>query len=269
MERGAIEGGRRRAGDPVQWSRPERSISVITVTRNAVGVLARCLDSVQAQSHPEVEHLIVDAASTDGTVDVLRGHGDRIAWWRSEEDGGIYDAMNKGIAAARGSWICFLGADDALAGPDVLAQVASRLDPGLSLAYGDVRYPAGRRVRSRLGPRILLRNTVHHQGAFYAARTFRDFRYDASLRLIADYELNLRLYVARAPCRRLPVLVAECADAGASRVRLREAFRETNAVRRKVLGPVTGTALGMAYALEFGAFLLAGRTARGREARGE
>jgi glycosyltransferase involved in cell wall biosynthesis len=192
-------------------------------------------------------------------VEVLRSWDDRLAWWISEPDRGIYDAMNKGIAAAQGDWLYFLGADDVLAGADVLARCARHLEDGAALVYGDVRYPAGRRVRSRAGPRLLLHNTVHHQAAFYARRVFEDFRYDASLQVVADYELNLKLYLSRERCVRADVVVAQCAEGGVSRARIGQAFRETNAVRRRYLGAVASAGLKAVFAAELGLYLASGR----------
>ena len=77
-------------------------ISVITVCFNSVATIAQCLDSVAQQSHPEVEHLVIDGGSTDGTPELVRAQGRRVAHLLSEPDQGIYDAMNKGLALASG-----------------------------------------------------------------------------------------------------------------------------------------------------------------------
>jgi putative colanic acid biosynthesis glycosyltransferase len=232
-------------------------------------VLARCLESVACQSYSAVEHLVVDGGSSDGTLDILRSWNRRVAWWASEPDRGIYDAMNKGIAEARGDWLYFLGADDALAAPDVVERCAPYLGSGAAMVYGDVRYTTGRSVRSRIGPRLLLHNTVHQQGAFYAARVFEGWRYDPGLKLLGDYDLNLRLYLARERCARAEVVVAECAEGGASRARLREAFRETNLVRRRHVGAVADLALSAIYAVEFALYLATGAGGALRSRRGE
>jgi glycosyltransferase involved in cell wall biosynthesis len=243
---------------------PGPLVTVVTAVRNGATTLGRCLESVAGQGYPDVEHVVVDGASTDGTVDVLRAHARPGLRWTSEPDGGIYDAMNKGIARARGAWIHFLGADDALAAPDVLERVAPALRSGAALVYGDVRHPTGLRFRSRVGPRLLVGNTVHHQGAFYAARVFDGWRYDTSLRVVADYELNLRLYRAGAPCVRADVVVAECGDTGASNVRVWQAFREMNRVRRRCLGAPASAALAVLLSGELAAYLLRRQLHRAR-----
>lgn len=231
-------------------------VTVVTPVFNARRTLEACLASVAAQTLPGVEHVVVDGGSTDGTVTLLRAWDRRLASWTSEPDRGIYDAMNKGIDRARGEWLYFLGADDALAAPDVLARCAQHLRTGAAVVYGDVRYPGGQRFRSKAGPTLLVGNTIHHQGALYAARVFDGWRYDAALRLVADYDLNLRLWRARERFVRADVDVAVCGEEGASNVRVRESFHEMNCVRRRHLGAAASAALSVLLAGEFAAYLL-------------
>ena len=87
-------------------------VTVITAVYNGHKYMAGCLESVLRQDYPNIEHIVFDGASNDGTVGVLRQYDDRIAMWRSEPDAGVYDAWNKALAEARGEWICFLGVDD-------------------------------------------------------------------------------------------------------------------------------------------------------------
>jgi len=87
-------------------------VSIVTVVRNAAGTIEECLQSVASQSHVDVEHIVIDGASTDGTMDVVDRHRDQLAVVVSEPDRGIYDAMNKGIAVATGDVIGTLNADD-------------------------------------------------------------------------------------------------------------------------------------------------------------
>lgn len=118
------------------------NISIITVTYNCAHVVADCLDSVAGQTHADVEHVVIDGASTDGTSDVLQAHRDSLAVLVSEPDGGIYDAMNKGITLATGDIIGFLNSDDFYAGHTVLSTVAKvfESDPTLDACYSDLIY---------------------------------------------------------------------------------------------------------------------------------
>jgi glycosyltransferase involved in cell wall biosynthesis len=89
-------------------------VTVITAVLNMQQYVKGCLESVLHQDYPNIEHIVIDGGSSDGTVDVLRQYDDRIALWTSEPNGGLYDAWNKALPEARGEWICFIGADDEL-----------------------------------------------------------------------------------------------------------------------------------------------------------
>lgn len=98
-------------------------ISVVTVSYNAVLTIEQTILSVLNQSYSNIEYVIIDGGSTDGTIDIIKKYADKIAYWVSETDKGIYDAMNKGIQKAKGEWINFMNAGDILYNSDVFAQV--------------------------------------------------------------------------------------------------------------------------------------------------
>lgn len=108
---------------------------------NAADSIEDALRSVQAQTHPDIEHILVDGASTDGTLALIRAHQTGSMKVISEPDHGIYDAMNKGVAAATGELVCFLNADDVYADAGVLARVAAQMTHGhLDALFGDVAF---------------------------------------------------------------------------------------------------------------------------------
>ena len=116
-------------------------ISVITVCYNAADTIEETLESVVAQSHIDVEHIVIDGASTDNTLKIVERYADMLAHVLSEPDRGVYDAMNKGLALASGEVVGFLNADDVYMHPDVLAEVAATLaDPTLDACYADLVY---------------------------------------------------------------------------------------------------------------------------------
>ncbi|WP_300971334.1 glycosyltransferase family 2 protein [Thiocapsa sp.] len=118
-------------------------ISVITATWNCVETVGDCLASVAGQSYPDLEHILIDGGSRDGTLDALQPHRARLAVLVSEPDGGIYDALNKGLARATGEVVGLLHADDVYADADVLARVAGAFaDPAVEAVYGDLVYVA-------------------------------------------------------------------------------------------------------------------------------
>lgn len=99
-------------------------VSVITVTYNAGGLLPHTMDNVLAQTYANMEYIVIDGASTDGSQDIIRQRScDRLKWI-SEKDGGIYDAMNKGVGMASGEWVLFMNVDDTFASNDTLDRIS-------------------------------------------------------------------------------------------------------------------------------------------------
>lgn len=98
--------------------------SIITVTFNAEKLLERTMLSVFRQSYPDIEYIIIDGASQDGTLDIIKRHAGQLAYWVSEPDKGLYDAMNKGLRQASGDYVLFLNAGDTLQQPDTIAGIA-------------------------------------------------------------------------------------------------------------------------------------------------
>ena len=98
-------------------------ISIITVSYNAVDTIKETINSVINQTYPNIEYIIIDGGSIDGTVDIIKKHENKIAFWISEPDKGIYDAMNKGIQGATGEWINFMNCGDVFANTQVLQSI--------------------------------------------------------------------------------------------------------------------------------------------------
>lgn len=192
-------------------------MSVITVVRNGAATISQTLDSVRAQCQADFEHVIIDGASSDGTLDIIKAYqGDQLRWV-SESDSGIYDAMNKGVAIARGEWLLFLGADDVLADPNVLADIFRQRDLlEYNLVCGRSSYQNGRECIPRLDWHTLIFNTVHHQAVFYRKRLFDDFRYRLDIPVVADYEMNFLAYRQRWPVLFLERDVAVSGNYGVS-----------------------------------------------------
>jgi glycosyltransferase involved in cell wall biosynthesis len=180
------------------------SISVIVGVRNAAPTIQRCLDSVFAQTHDAVDLVVIDGESTDGTTAIIERNADRVGSWRSERDRSVYEAWNKALGDAKGEWICFLGSDDQLAGPTVMAAIASHLASAAGryrVVYGalDVIDADGRLVRSVGRPWDEIRSefrermTLPHPATFHHRDLFRDLGpFDERYRIAGDYELLLR-----------------------------------------------------------------------------
>ncbi len=123
---------------PREHKNKKSDVSVITVVRNARHSLERTIRSVLAQTYASIEYIVIDGASTDGTLDVIRQYDDRIAYWVSEPDKGISDAFNKGIRAATGEYIALLNADDWMSDDQVAAGVAALQASSADYVFGDL-----------------------------------------------------------------------------------------------------------------------------------
>lgn len=125
-------------------------ISLITVTRNAEQTISRCIESVIAQNFNNIEYIVIDGGSTDNTIQIISQFKDRISFFITEPDNGIYDAMNKGIAKASGTVIGTLNSDDFFADNDVLSAVAAAFTlQNTDILYGNLDYinPQGGIIR--------------------------------------------------------------------------------------------------------------------------
>lgn len=219
--------------------------SIIIPTFNARDELQRSLDSMGAQSDADFEIWVVDGASTDGTRELLQSNGERVRWL-SEADGGVYDAMNKGIAHARGEWIYFLGAGDVLR-PDVLRAIAPRaralLDlPGdvAALIYGDVWLcDENRRFGGPFSPARLRSWNPSHQAIFYRRAVFEKLGlYDLNYPTASDYAFNLACWGDNEIIKHYePLVIADYQGGGLSVTRPDAAFeRDKLALIRRHLG---------------------------------
>lgn len=207
-------------------------LTFVIGTFNAAKTLQRTLDSIVSQDcDPGLwEILVSDGASTDGTTDILLSNQHALAWWASERDSGLTEAWNRCLSRARGEWILFLGADDALHDPGTVREAARRLPSsptGAELAYGRILLapPEDLSKGTILGSswesarrRFFLENALPHQAVFHSVRLFEACgRFDESFRFAADYELMLRS-VLRTPPQDLgqDFIVTRMADAGMS-----------------------------------------------------
>lgn len=223
-------------------------ISVITVCYDSAPTIGATLQSVATQRYENIEHLIVDGGSTDGTVDIVRNWRRHSVRLQSEPDDGIYDAMNKGLALATGEIVGFLHSDDLYANAQILARVVQAFDdPSIDAVYGDlvyvrkedanavVRYwKAGAFNRAHFAsgwmpphPTLFIRNSVYQ----------RLGRFDTHYRIAADYDLILRFF-ARSTLQAtyIPEVLVKMRIGGVSnrslRMIVKKSFEDLHALRR-------------------------------------
>ena len=168
-------------------------VTIITVCRNHAQELERTIRSVESQTWQEREYLVIDGASTDDTLDVIKAHEASITRWVSEPDQGIYDAMNKGVRMARGEWVIFMNAGDTFASDDTLQRVFGS-PQNADVIYGDVI--KGELVKKAEAPRNAHRMFYCHQSAFVRTRCLREFPFDIRHRMSADFKQVKQLYLS-------------------------------------------------------------------------
>lgn len=175
-------------------------VSVITVCYNAATVIEATILSILSQTYPNVEYIIIDGGSTDGTIDVIKRYEQQISCWISEPDRGIYDAMNKGIAKSVGEWIHFLNAGDIYLNTHALddfMRYSFEKRMKSDVLYGDVicKFNFGNLV---LKPGALSDFEsyfpISHPATLVKGKVLRENVFDISYRISADYELLYRLY---------------------------------------------------------------------------
>jgi glycosyltransferase involved in cell wall biosynthesis len=180
-------------------------ISVITVSFNSVSTIERCIHSVKSQTYKNVEYIIVDGQSQDGTVEIVNRHKNFVDIFISEQDAGIYDAMNKGIALSTGDVIAFLNSDDIYAGNWVLSEVADAFSVSeLDAVFGNLSYfnfssphKVTRVYRSPKNPPSALSWGIMpaHPTLFLSRKIFANFGvFDSSFKIAGDFDLIARIF---------------------------------------------------------------------------
>jgi glycosyltransferase involved in cell wall biosynthesis len=213
--------------------------SVITVTFNSREYLEETITSVLAQDYGDLEYILIDGGSTDGTLDIIRRYAatDGRVRWISEPDNGISDAFNKGIRLAQGEIVGIINSDDTFA-PGAFSSVAAAFvaDPDCDVVHGDMVRFQGATPLFRLKPapvdqRIWYDMPVNHPATFVRRLAYDKVGlFDTQLRVAMDYELMLRLYRAGCRFRYLEQVLANMRYGGASDERFMAARQEVFAV---------------------------------------
>jgi len=239
---GKIEGGLR-LKEEHQFVKDESLplVSIITAVRNGEKTLECTIKSVLDQSYDRIEYIIIDGASTDGTLDIIRKYDDHIAYWVSEPDKGIYDAMNKGITTAHGSLINLLNADDYLEPGALQGACDAYLKHGRPcIIYGDSYYiDDAFSVKARFHTTLSywIGMTVCHQGIFVHRDIYNTVGlYDTRYHLAADYEFFVRAMRQKVPFVKTNGILVSCRNAGATYSRSALSRSETNSINRYYFG---------------------------------
>lgn len=194
-------------------------ISVITVCYNAEKVIEQTMQSVINQSYADIEYIIVDGASEDGTMALVRKYADdKRVHYISEPDNGIYDAMNKGILLAKGDYLQFLNAGDVFVNNDVIKLVVQKIkDNPADVMYGNLiyKYPdksTNVRVYGQFCSSLfyyLLGDCINHQTIFAKRECFEEFVFDTDYQICADREWMIRIKKAGKSFQAMKILICQ------------------------------------------------------------
>lgn len=174
--------------------------SIIIPTFNSSKTIKSAIKSIIEQSYVNYEVLVIDAVSTDDTLDIIASFDDERIRIYSEPDSGIYDAMNKGIVLSKGEWLYFLGSDDVLYDNKVLEDVVSYVDmTELDVVYGNVKMTPSNNIHNgEFTPESMLQTQFCHQSIFYKRKVFHDIGYyNTKYKALADHDLNIKWFFSK------------------------------------------------------------------------
>lgn len=187
----------RTKGDRTRFNSRKPVVTVVTVVLNGRDFLERTIQSVLGQTYKNIEYVLIDGGSTDGTTEIIRKYEDRLDYWLSEPDSGIYDAMNKGTKLASGEWIIFMNSGDLFYDNDVVSNVFAEDRGPCDLIYGNVEVNYGgryTRIQKALGIDELWKGMIcSHQSVFTRTCLVSTLEFNRVNTISADFELIFRL----------------------------------------------------------------------------
>ena len=201
-------------------------ITVVTVVFNGRDFIEKTIQSVIKQTYQNIEYILIDGGSTDGTLDVIKKYENKIDYWISEPDDGIYDAMNKGIANSTGDWIYFINAGDSLFSDKTLENLKlDSLRSTTDILYGNFNIIDSQtglgtfhKMQEVIGINFLLKSNICHQALIYRTKLFVNFKeYDTMYKICADYDKLLQLFLAGKSIKKTNLTICNYLEEGRSR----------------------------------------------------
>ena len=217
-----ISGGyRQKQGNQIK---NEPVVSIIIATYNAADHLQDCFNSIFVQPFKNIEILVFDGVSSDNTLEIIKKNEDKIAYWQSQPDDGIYDALNKALPFAKGKWIYFIGSDDVLLSG--FSELVQNLSVQNTLYFG---YCLRKGLKTNEGatPFRIVKYNVCHQAIFYPSSIFKKYKYNTRYVVYADHALNIEIWSDKSIDKiYLPIAVANYGAFGFSTKTNDQNFRD-------------------------------------------
>jgi glycosyltransferase involved in cell wall biosynthesis len=172
-------------------------ISIITVVYNGVSTLEQTILSVINQTYKNIEYIIIDGGSTDGTIEIIKKYEDKIAYWVSESDKGIYDAMNKGIDKVTGEWVNFMNSGDIFFDIHIIQQLmdATLFSNNQTIIYGNrIANCNGQLIEQNISINsIKYIMSICHQSCFVPTVLHKIYPFDISYKIAGDYDFFYKM----------------------------------------------------------------------------
>jgi Glycosyltransferases involved in cell wall biogenesis len=215
-----------------------KKLSVITINFNNREGLRKTINSVVNQSFSDFEYIIIDGGSTDGSVDVIKEYADKIDYWISEPDTGIYNAMNKGILKATGEYCNFMNSGDCFCHDSVLETISSYFHEDIINGKhwaGNQNHLLGH-FSSSITMLDFVRSSISHQASFIRRALFENNLYDESLKIVSDWKFFIDVIIFKnCSFKNLDIVVAHFDDSGISNTNLDMNTLEREKVLRQFL----------------------------------
>lgn len=195
----SIEGGKRLREDSPKSMLGFPLVTIITVVYNGVKIIEETIKSVISQTYPNLEYIIIDGGSTDGTVDIIKKYEYKISYWVSEKDNGVYVAMNKGTDLSVGEWVNFINAGDIFYDKDVIKKVFNQKNSNTDLVYGSAieKKSDGTMVRKQATEALseLWKHAQFgHEGLFVKTEILKNNKFDLNYTVAADYDFIMKCF---------------------------------------------------------------------------
>ena len=219
-----LEGGKRFQSNnnikPIKSEENNEIVTVITVVKNGEASIVNTIQSVVEQTYPNIEYIVLDGESEDRTIQILLENNEKIDYWSSRKDKGIYDAMNKGVELATGKWILFMNAGDLFYSSDVVGKYFFFKKWDCDILYGDCIVDYGfwlsRYVSSKKVEHLWRGMVFSHQAAFVKKEILLEKKFNIQNLIAADFELFYSLYRQNYVFHRIATVVARVASGGLS-----------------------------------------------------
>lgn len=237
-------------------------LTVITVNFNNIAGLEKTMASVLPQLNQCIDYVVIDGGSTDGSDEIIRKHADRLHYWCSEPDGGIYQGMNKGVRHSDGRYLLFINSGDELL-PGVLQQIVPLLErEEADIIYGDLYFDyhndGGIKLEKypdRITLSFLAKKSLPHPGSFIRRTLLQETPYNEQLHIVADWEFFVNSIIHRSVSTfHTPLVISRFDVGGVSTTQIEAHDRERAEAHQRLFTPVIQDALELTKLSDMGCY---------------